>query len=500
MKNQWLSPEVYIDKSSNKIEVDHDCGGGDACSLSSITLHHVPDFEDKPNILWKQNLSEHRKVNERYTSVYGPFHSVAVLNKSAFQLLDEFSNPKSIINIRKNWKKHLPQEIIDATIEKFISAKLLVPEKTKFQLKEIPDVLTVWLHLTDRCNLRCKYCYLPHKQEDMTVGVGKASLKSAFNSAVIHGYPSVKIKFSGGEPLLAFPTLQKLHDYAQKIAQQQGIRLRETILSNGTLLTKELARSISQMNIGLMISMDGLDEIHNNQRPFANGDGSSEKVIEAIEIAQEEEITPEISITVTAKSVKGLPKTIEWILKKGLPFKINFFRENDLSLSLESINEKNEAIINGMITAFETIEKLMPKESLLNSLADRADLSKPHLRTCGVGQNYLVFNQYGQVAKCQMQMQDLINNANSSDPLQAVRKDKKGVQNVSVNEKEECAECEWRYWCTGGCPLQTYQSTNSYFRKSPNCNIYKAIYPKMIFLESIRICKTNGLNPQTIKT
>lgn len=52
-----------------------------------------------------------------------------------------------------------------------------------------------------------------------------------------------------------------------------------------------------------------------------------------------------------------------------------------------------------------------------------------------------------------------------------VRADRLGVQNVLVEEKEGCRDCQWKYWCAGGCPLATYRATGRYDVKSPNCNI-----------------------------
>ena len=52
-----------------------------------------------------------------------------------------------------------------------------------------------------------------------------------------------------------------------------------------------------------------------------------------------------------------------------------------------------------------------------------------------------------------------------------------------------CRDCEWKYWCAGGCPLTTYRATGRYDVKSPNCNIYKAIYPQAMRLEGLRLLK-----------
>ena len=153
---------------------------------------------------------------------------------------------------------------------------------------------------------------------------------------------------------------------------------------------------------------------------------------------------------------------------------------------------EEEKIIAGMKAAFGVIETNLPEQSLLASLTDRANLSVPHLKTCSVGQDYLVFDQNGQVAKCQMQMHQSIADINTDDPLLLIRDDKLGIQNISVEEKEGCRDCQWKMYCAGGCPLETYRATGSYDVKSPNCNIYKAIFPEILRLEGLRMLKQAG--------
>lgn len=132
---------------------------------------------------------------------------------------------------------------------------------------------------------------------------------------------------------------------------------------------------------------------------------------------------------------------------------------------------------------------IIPQRTLLTSSTDLANFAAPHLRRCSVGHSYLVFDCEGRVSKCQMQMEKSVTDIHAEDPLTIVREDKLGIQNVSVDEKEECQTCQWRYWCAGGCPLETFRVTGRYDVKSPNCNIYKALYPEVLRLEGLRLLK-----------
>jgi uncharacterized protein len=349
--------------------------------------------------------------------------------------------------------------------------------------------LASWLHLTDRCNLRCDYCYLPHVQEDMSLETGRAAVDAISRSAVLHEFKQVKIKYAGGEPLLRYPLVLELHDYARSLADAQGMTLDEVVLSNGTLLTAEMARTLKALGIRLMISLDGFGTYHDSHRPYASGRGSFKDVTEAVDLALACGLVPTISVTVSSRTAEGLPQIVKWILARDLPFSINFYRENALSMSHSDMRLDEEKIINGMFAAFKVIEGNLPRRSLLGSIVDRANLSFAHAHTCTVGQNYLVFDQNGQVAECQMQMQKPVTNLGVEDPLTAIRNDRAGIQNISVEEKEGCKTCEWKYWCAGGCPLETQRVTGRYDLQSPNCKIYKAILPEALRLEGLRLLK-----------
>jgi uncharacterized protein len=67
------------------------------------------------------------------------------------------------------------------------------------------------------------------------------------------------------------------------------------------------------------------------------------------------------------------------------------------------------------------------------------------------------------------------------------------LQNPDVHTKGGCSCCDWKYWCAGGCPLVTYRIAGRYNAQSPYCRIYKAIIPRILRLEGLRLMKLAGL-------
>ncbi len=472
------TPKILLSSDSQDFNSREECD----CACADMSFL-TPNFRYEIGYLMIQPDLHIQPLGSDYSLVFNPKTDadIAVVNSFAMAMLNSFQPARRI-----------QADDSEIVIQKMVRADLLnvtnrindvSAPKTQLQ------TLSAWVHVTDRCNLRCSYCYLPHVREDMSLETGKAAIDAIFRSALIHGYQQVKIKYAGGEPLLRFSLIKDMHEYASVLADQYRIILDEVILSNGTLLTPEIACTLRNHKIRLMISLDGLGQYHDLHRVYAGGRGTFSDVAEAVRLALDCNIVPHISVTISGRTAEGLPALMRWILEHELPFSLNFYRENELSASNIDMRLDEEKIVAGMRAAFRVIESDLPLRSLLPSIVDRANLSSPHSRTCGVGENYLVFDQNGQVAKCQMHIRKPITNVHVNDPLAVIRADQSGVQNLPVLEKEGCRTCEWKHWCAGGCPITTHRATGRYDVKSPNCNIYKALYPEALRLEGLRLLK-----------
>ncbi len=342
-------PVVIVSKGpKGKPPKDCDCSGGDcACSLPSLQNQHLQNENVKSLDIMRYICSpdsEQLNLDEEYAVCYGPYHPVTVLNKTAFSIFSSFKQPITINQVRNKANELWGKEEANATIQELLAANLVVPEGSTFELTNSSKTLTAWLHITDRCNLRCTYCYLPHVRKDMSFAVGCAAIDATFRSAAIHGYNDVRLKYAGGEALLCFPRIVELHDYSVKIAEKMGISVSGVIFTNGTLLTSKIAKSIQSLGLELMISLDGIGQYHDQQRPYAGGHGTFEDVQRAVNNSLDIGLIPHISITVSGQNVAGLPELLSWVLDRKLPFSINFYRENEFSLSHKELLLDEEAM------------------------------------------------------------------------------------------------------------------------------------------------------------
>ncbi|MGH1364888.1 MAG: radical SAM protein [Calditrichia bacterium] len=419
---------------------------------------------------------------------YNGQNAPALLCSKVFEILTAFETPSSINQIFKSDAGSFRIKEFGEMVESFISLGLILPlNRIVPRPNEVIDKLTAWLHITDVCNLSCSYCYLPHNPVTMSIATGKGIIDSVFRSASEQGLEKIQLKYAGGEAMLKLPIICALQKYAMELAAKHDVQLESVVLSNGTLINSSVIEELKKLNLHITISLDGLGPLHDQQRHHANGKGSFAKVVDGIALLVAHGIKPFIAVTISSNNVDGLAELTEWLLRHDLPFKFSLYRDNAFAKSTHELMLDEKKIIAGLRAAYKVIELNLPKKCLLNSLLDRSSLSEPQLRSCGAGENYMVFDYKGNVSKCQMQMNVSVTDFRSRDLLEELQSSEKGVINLSVDEREGCRDCKWKYWCGGGCPALTYRATGRYDIKSPNCNIYKALYPEVVRLEGLRL-------------
>ncbi|MCK5672667.1 MAG: radical SAM protein, partial [Spirochaetales bacterium] len=113
--------------------------------------------------------------------------------------------------------------------------------------------VVVW-NVGRRCNLHCIHCYSQSEDVDypdeLTTEEGKAFIDD------LAQYGSPVLLFSGGEPLMR-------EDLLELIAHARTKGMRAVISTNGTLITRELAKKFKDLDLSYVgISLDGLQETH----------------------------------------------------------------------------------------------------------------------------------------------------------------------------------------------------------------------------------------------
>jgi uncharacterized protein len=307
-----------------------------------------------------------------------------------------------------------------------------------------------------------------------------------FECADINGFKKVKLKYSGGEPTMNMSAVRAIHSRARELADSYGVWCDEVMLSNGTTLNLEDADWIAGNGIDTMISIDGIGTVNDTLRPYTSGRGAFsriEKVVDTVLLPRG--IRPTISITITPHNAHGVADITEWCLQRDLPFSFNLCRVSSLSGASRGLTTVAEGkIIQGIQEAYEVIETRAPTRPFLDGLLDRVSFIA-HRSTCGIGMNYVVVDQEGAVAQCQMRLDLSVGRVTDhSDLLSLVKRSPYSIHSKEISE--ECKKCRWRYQCAGGCPVESYNNIDRP-NKSPYCTVYKKLIPKALRLEGLRL-------------
>lgn len=475
------APHIFVGLPASPAE--NNCACSDSIPLARELAQPIQGhFTIVPN-LFRAPLPERHEV----ACAPAAGSPIVVLNASASAILDSFAMPHAL--------DHPP--VIDgieritimSVAQRLATHRLIVPaDGTSFSPPLPPSTtLTAWMHITNACNLRCSYCYIAKSSDAMNEETGRAAVESVVSAALRHSFRAIKLKYAGGEASLNTRLIQTLHAYADDLTHINELELHEAVLSNGVFLSDRFLAFLRDANMRLMISLDGIDGVNDAQRPFVNGRGSFQHIERTIQRALALGIRPDLSITVTGRNAGQLADVVTFALERGLRFNLNFYRENDQSAHLTEFDNDNQRLIDGMRAAFAVIGERVPPFRLIDGLIDRSGFNAAHTHACGAGHDYMVIDPHGNVSRCQMEIEQPITHIRSIDPLQAIRLEPTGFRNLSVDHKEGCRDCIWRYWCGGGCSLLTHRSHGRNDIRSPYCSVYTALYPDAVMLEGLRL-------------
>ena len=145
--------------------------------------------------------------------------------------------------------------------------------------KSLRSLDTVLLKVASRCNLNCSYCYIYHMGDDAWRSQPKLMSPNVIDkvaTALGEQYNFQQKPFSvvlhGGEPLLL--GAKRLSALFARLREELPTSCSLNIQTNGILLTDEIIDILVRFSVGVSVSIDGPENIHDQFRKDHKSRGS----------------------------------------------------------------------------------------------------------------------------------------------------------------------------------------------------------------------------------
>jgi len=321
---------------------------------------------------------------------------------------------------------------------------------------------------TMKCNLACPYCYNPNSiktsMSDETIKNVSIFIQKMLKSRAVH-HRNFKIAWVGGEPLADMRVFEKLTSELAQMAQKNEANYSTTIVTNGTLITEDIALKLSKkpFNVNVaQISLDGHQEFHDQSRIYRDGRPTFDLICKGIKILSDY-MQVNIRINVSGETKKEhIKKLINELLDREVVTKT---RQPGFYLGrLHSVLGSSDGgcRIDPSKFNFLSMEEYARFEMDCARMAREMkfpltiiDHHKPMFRPCAAtGTDSYTIDSDGTLGKCWHSMGDI------KEGVGSVKEGARGDFTSCVRKwldynpcmDEMCTDCHILPLCLGGCP------------------------------------------------
>jgi len=320
------------------------------------------------------------------------------------------------------------------------------------------------LLVTQRCNLRCDYCYVGKRSATMSDEVARRAIDFAFRRTPLS--EPIEIGFFGGEPLLAFDLVRRITRRVEGHSGFDPKRVPLTVVSNGTVFTDEIAAFLADHGMVLGISSDGPPEIHDQHRTFPDGRGSGRRVERTIRRAVE--IFPQLMVNAVYRpdTLRDLPRTVEYFSSLGVR---RIYLSPDFSAPWTPADAAALGAVYGAVADLYRRFYLRGDPHFISLIDGKVAVIlrggyRP-LERCRMGHGELAFTPAGDVYPCERLVGDGGGEHRIGNVFDGLDVGRMLCHQAPGEElRPECADCGLRDHCMHWCGCSNYFSSGFYNR------------------------------------
>ena len=328
------------------------------------------------------------------------------------------------------------------------------------------SIVDATLVLTHDCNLGCAYCYTGRKfRKVMSDDTAERGLQFAFTGAPEGG--RVQLSYFGGEPTLEWDKLVRYATRAREIAKERNVVVRQSVTTNGTLLTKEKVDVLADLDIYVGLSIDGNRVAHEANRPTMNGGSSFDDVGRGLDLLLEKGKAFETISVVTPNSVGEFGASVSELFERGVPrVSINPCYEAVWSDAHLETWEKGFLEALGTVARWLRAGRIVSFAPFDGKVIARIRGGLTHEDACSLGERFVAIAPSGNLYPCERLVVE------DEDPRFVIGHVDRGIDPVQVKAirgempeyhatNDECGACEEKHRCSAFCACANLVETGT---------------------------------------
>jgi len=336
---------------------------------------------------------------------------------------------------------------------------------------------SIILDVSQTCQLNCVYCFASGGSFGndalsplMSLDIGQKAIDYLFSIADSDA-TQYRITYFGGEPLLNWPLIEELTEYALNRASSIGKTMSFSLTTNGIGLNEQMAQHMKSHGMKILISVDGDRELHNRLRPCKdNTIDSYESTVKAVALLRE--LYGSVSGRATITRECSDPVAVYEMLKQaGITDPMCVMvggSDHDLSLRPDDLQ-----------TYIKGTKQLLRTETAYfyrNMLLARTEQPPAVPRPCGFALDSMTVDSSGKIYACHRAVaNEKFYLGNIFTGLDDLLVDKLS-DSVATNNVLGCRTCWARMICLGICPAENDVATGHPYYPAPQwCSMQKAM-------------------------
>lgn len=318
------------------------------------------------------------------------------------------------------------------------------------------------IHLTEKCNLNCTYCYENKQDKNITF----ENIKKLIDYEIKQNQKYSIIVFYGGEPLLQKEIIKNTIEYIN--SKNSKMKFFYGLTTNATLLDDEFIQYMKKNGFAnIACSIDGMKETHDLNRKTIDGketfdivQKNARKLIKAFDSV--------VSMSViTRNNLSDLSKNVNFLIEMGFKY-INLlfdysqdWQDDDLNEIRKQFSQVADIYANKILQEGDVEIPLIDEKirTYVQEDYNCNDDCKFGMKTINVGTDGNFYPCMQFVNNPKFIIGNCENGIDTKARLNLIKNSKK--------ENEVCKNCAIRERCKHTCPCRNYMLTNDINEISP---------------------------------